>query len=166
VTEDTTVTNTSTGETYLLKKDSIIQIASNVIHARPFWGPDAASFNARRFMATGEKARNEAGTGKPPDPAAPFRSSDGKVYSSAFRSFGGGNNICPGRHFAQTEILGLTSLFVAGFEIENASGGGGYRMPPYEDFKLMLGVLKPGKDVDVVISRRKGYENVKWAFEM
>jgi hypothetical protein len=39
-------------------------------------------------------------------------------------------------------------------------------MPPYEDFKLMLGVVKPGKDVDVVISRRKGYEDVEWAFEM
>ena len=165
VAEDTTVTNSSTGETYLLKKDSIIQIASNVIHARPFWGEDAASFNPRRFMSTGEKARNEAGSGKPPDPAAPFRTTDGKVYSAAFRSFGGGNNVCPGRHFAQTEILGLVSLFVAGFEIQGV-GGDRYKMPPYEDFKLMLGVVKPGKDVDVLISRRKGYEEVEWAFEM
>ena len=91
---------------------------------------------------------------------------DGKVYNSAFRSFGGGNNICPGRHFAQTEVLGLVALFVAGFEIKNAGGGGEYERPPYEDFKLMMAVIKPGKDVDVMISRRKGYENVEWAFEV
>ena len=165
VAEDTTVTNASTGETYLLKKDSVVQIASNVIHNRSLWGEDAASFNPRRFMATGERARSEVSSGKPQDPAAPFRRQDGKIYSSAFRSFGGGNNICPGRHFAQTEILGLASLFVAGFEVRNVDGGP-YKMPPYEDFKLSLGVVKPARDVDVIISRRKGYEDVEWAFEM
>lgn len=165
VAEDVTVTNAATGETYMLKKGSIVQIASNVIHARPFWGPDAASFKPKRFMATGEKARNEAGSGRAPDPAAPFRGPGGKIYSSAFRSFGGGNNICPGRHFAQTEILGLASLFVAGFEIRNV-GSDRYQAPPYEDFKLALGVVKPKTDVDVVISRRKGYGDVEWAFEM
>ena len=166
VAEDTTVTNSTTGETYLLKKGSIIQIASNVIHLRPFWGSDVASFNPRRFVASGEKAGKDAGSGKPPDPAAPFRSQDGKVHSSAFRSFGGGNNICPGRHFAQTEVLALASLFVAGFEVEGVDKGGKYQSPPQEDFKLSLGVTKPAKDVEVNISRRKGYENVDWAFEM
>lgn len=165
IAEDTTVTNTSTGDSYLLKKHSVVQIASNVIHARSLWGADAASFNPRRFMATGEKARTEASFGKPQDPAAPFRGPDGKVYSSAFRSFGGGNNICPGRHFAQTEILGLASLFVAGFEIQGADGGP-YKMPQYESFKLSLGVIKPATDVEVTISRREGFENVEWAFEM
>lgn len=166
VSEDTTVTNSSTGETFLLKKDSVIQIASNVIHAKPLWGSDPMAFEPRRFMGSGEKARNASDTDstKIPDPAAPFRGPDGKVYSSAFRSFGGGNNICPGRHFAQTEILGLASLFVAGFEIQGADGRE-YKMPPYEAFKLALGTIKPGKDVDVVISRRKGYEDVEWAFE-
>lgn len=86
VAEDTTLTNSSTGETYALKKDSVIQIASNVIHARSFWGSDAATFNPRRFMATSEKARNEGEAGKIADPAAPFRGPDGKIYSSAFRS--------------------------------------------------------------------------------
>ena len=88
VAEDTTVTNSATGKQYLLKKDSIIQIASNVIHSRSLWGPDASTFNPRRFMPSGEKERREAGSGKPPDPAAPFRGVNGKVYSSAFRSFG------------------------------------------------------------------------------
>lgn len=34
VAEDTTVTNNATGESYLLKKDSVVQIASNVIHCK------------------------------------------------------------------------------------------------------------------------------------
>ena len=62
--------------------------------------------------------------------------------------------------------MALTSLFVAGFEIEGVGTSGKYKMPPMEDFKLMLGVIKPGKDVEVNISRRKGYEDVEWAFEI
>ena len=164
VAEDTTITNSSTGESFLLKKDSVVQIAGNVIHFKPFWGSDAMSFNPKRFMSTGERARNEASSGKPQDPAAPFRDSNGKVHSSAYRSFGGGNNICPGRYFAQTEIMALTSLLVTGFELENVGGKGEYAMPSQEDFKLMMGVIKPGKDVDVSVSRRKGYENVQFEF--
>ena len=165
VAQDTKVTNSSTGESYVLKKDSVVQIASNVIHFRSLWGSDAQSFNPRRFLSTGDKAKSKAGTGKLQDPAAPYRDKDGKIYGSAFRSFGGGNNICPGRHFAQTEIMALTSLFVAGFEVEGVDGSG-YKMPPCEDFKLMLGVIKPGRDVEVDINRRKGYEDVVWEFEM
>ena len=73
---------------------------------------------------------------------------------------------CPGRFFAQTEVLALASLFVDGFEIQPAISGGRYKMPPQEDFKLMMGVVKPGKDVEVEIRRRKGFENIEWAFEM
>ena len=72
--------------------------------------------------------------------------------------------IWPGRYFAQTEILGLASLFIAGFEIETA-GSNRYKMPPEESFKLSMGAVKPGKDVDVILRRRKGYEDVEWEFE-
>jgi cytochrome P450 len=166
VAEDVSLTNSATGETYLLKKDSLVQIASNVIHQNSLWGGDALEFNPRRFMQSNDKARSDASPSKIPDPAAPFRDEKGKVYSAAFRSFGGGNNVCPGRHFAQMEILALASLFVAGFEIEGADSPGKYEMPPFEDFKLGLGVIKPARDVSVKISRRAGYEDVEWAFEM
>lgn len=63
-----------------------------ILHSdKPLWGSDATSFNPRRFMAQSEKSDSAA---KRPDPAAPFRDASGKVYSSAYRSFGGGNNIC------------------------------------------------------------------------
>jgi cytochrome P450 len=167
VAQDVNLTNSATGETYLLKKDSIVQIASNVIHQRPFWGKDYTDFNPRRFMQSNEKAKAESVSGKIPDPAAPFRDEQGKVQSAAFRSFGGGNNICPGRHFAQTEILAFAALFAAGFEIENAdTPGEDYKMPTYEDFKLSLATVKPANDVDVTIRRRSGFEDVEWGLEM
>ena len=166
VAKDTTITNNATGESYLLKKDSMVQIAGNVIHFQSLWGSDADSFNPRRFMASGEKARSEVGYGKPLDPAAPFRDPDGKLHSSAYRSFGGGNNICPGRHFAQTEILALASLFVAGFEMECVGSPGKYKAPAFEDYKMMMSTIKPGTDVEVDLRQRKGYEDVEWEFEM
>lgn len=166
VAEDTTITNSTTSETYLLKKGSVVQIAGNVIHFKPLWGSDAFSFNAKRFMSPHTQSRNHEGSTKSQDPAATFRDADGKPHSSAFRSFGGGNNVCPGRYFAQTEILGLVSLFVAGFDISNVERNGSFTPPPYEDFKLMMSVIKPGRDVDVRISRRKGYEQVDFGFEM
>ena len=161
VTVDTPVTNHSTGESFLLKKDARVIVASNVIHQRDLWGSDAAKFNPRRFLSAGEKTTSS----KTSDPATPFRDGQGKMYSGAFRSFGGGRTICPGRYFAQTEMLGLTSLFVAGFEIEGANTPEVYKSPPFESSKMHARVLKPGKDVNVKVSRRKGYENVQWAFE-
>ncbi|KAK5164500.1 uncharacterized protein LTR77_009706 [Saxophila tyrrhenica] len=164
VSEDVTVTN-SAGESYLLKKDAMVQIASNVIHQRELWGSDAHEFNARRFMQN-EKQQADSTSTKIPDPAAPYRDAQGKVVSAAFRSFGGGNNVCPGRHFAQTEILGLAALFVAGFEIEGVRTPGRYQMPPTEALKSSLAVIKPGRDVDVKIRRRAGFEDVEWGFKM
>jgi len=76
-----------------------------------------------------------------------------------------GNNICPGRHFAQTEMLSLTALFVAGFEIESADGGQ-YVPPPLADPQMLQGVIKPKKDAQVNVKRREGFEHVQWVFEL
>lgn len=78
-----------------------------------------------------------------------------------------GNNICPGRHFAQTEILSLVAVFAAGFEVESA-GGGQYVPPPLEDKKMPIaqGLIQPGRDVEVAVKRRKGYGEVVWEFEL
>lgn len=165
VAADTTITNHTTGQSYVLKKDAVVQIATSVIHFKSPWGPDAASFNARRFLSTGERAKSETqGSDKLPDPAAPYRDSEGKIHGSAYRSFGGGNNICPGRFFAQTEVLGLVSLFVAGFEVGGAREGERFVTPPEESWKMSFSATKPGRDVDVVVKRREGYEGVEWTF--
>lgn len=87
VTEDTTLTNAS-GETVFFKKDNAVFIPGNVIHEDPAtWGPDAHLFNARRFEEKGTKARDPAGN----HVNQPSR--------AAYRSFGGGIHLCPGREF-------------------------------------------------------------------
>lgn len=76
-----------------------------------------------------------------------------------------GSNICPGRHFAHTEMLSLTALFVAGFEIKNEYGGE-YVQPPLAEPQILQGVIKPKNDVQVNVKRREGYEHVHWMFEL
>ncbi|KAK5119922.1 hypothetical protein LTR85_007248 [Meristemomyces frigidus] len=160
VLEDTQVTNHNTDKTYLLKKGSMVQIAANVIHFKSeIYGEDAATFNPRRFLPKDGKTVG--------DPAANFRDEKGKIHAGSFRTFGGGNNICPGRHFAQTEMQAFVSVFVAGFEIESADGGQ-YVPPPIEGKKMPVaqGLIQPGRDVEVNVRRRRGYEEIEWDFEM
>ncbi|OAG01885.1 cytochrome P450, partial [Paraphaeosphaeria sporulosa] len=83
---------------YLLRKGAMVQIASGVIHAlRAVWGPDAGEFNPSRFMSA--------------------TTSTEQFSSAAYRGFGGGSIICPGRHFAQNEILGFVALCVHTLEV-------------------------------------------------
>ncbi|TKA81243.1 hypothetical protein B0A55_02371 [Friedmanniomyces simplex] len=166
VQEDTLLTNHSTDETFLLKKGSGLAIDANVMHfQQSIWGEDAGVFNARRFMPTIEKSKGDTEGGKAVDMAATFRDEKGKLHSGAFRSFGGGNNVCPGRQFAQTEMQSVVALFVAGFEIETPDGGQ-YKPPPFESRKMIAGVHKPGRDVEVTVRRREGYADVEWLCEM
>lgn len=146
-------------------------ISTNAIHFNPdIWGPDAHAFNPRRFLlpaksdgtstpptATAESKENY------PDPARPTLPA--KLERGAFRPFGGGNNLCPGRHFAQTEILAFTALLVAGFEI-TAADGGPYVPPEFEKGSMLTATLKPETDVQVRIRRREGHEEVGWEFEL
>ncbi|KYG49616.1 hypothetical protein M433DRAFT_149844 [Acidomyces richmondensis BFW] len=165
VLEDTLLTNHSTGETFLLKRGGIVTVATNVIHVRSeVFGADANSFNARRFYST-VKTQSNSNDPKVVDIAASFRDEEGKVHSGSFRTFGGGSNICPGRHFAHTEMLSLTALFVAGFEIKNEYGGE-YVQPPLAEPQILQGVIKPKNDVQVNVKRREGYEHVHWMFEL
>jgi len=76
-----------------------------------------------------------------------------------------GNNVCPGRQFAQTEIQSVVALFIAGFEIDMPDGAP-YKPPPSEGSKMIAGVSKPGMDVEVQVRRRAGYEDVEWVCEM
>ncbi|KAK5133928.1 hypothetical protein LTR08_007157 [Meristemomyces frigidus] len=159
VMEDTPLTNHRTGETYVLKKGNMVQVASTMIHGMSeVYGVDVATFNPRRFISTTEKTA---------DPAAAFRDANGKIIAGSFRTFGGGNNVCPGRHFAQTEMQALAALFVAGFEIESADGGQ-YVPPQFLNMKMPVAqsVIKPATDVDVNVRRRAGYEATEWEFEM
>ncbi|RMY85845.1 hypothetical protein D0864_07207 [Hortaea werneckii] len=158
VREDTLLRNPVTRETYLLRKGSLAQIATTVIHQqREIYGAEAPpeEFCAERFLRTSRLGE---------DPATGFRRHDddgGNVV---------GSSVCPGRHFAWMEMLAFGALLIAGFDFEDAGkgGGGAIAVPPFRKEKMFIaqGLRKPAVDPNVVIRRRKRFEDVSWKLEL
>lgn len=150
VLEDTVV-----ADQYLLKKGSIVQIPTGVVNLdRTTWGNDAHEFNPRRFekSVNGTITDSRSATGK-----------DDMVHPAASRSFGGGRSLCPGRHFAQMEIVGFTAMMLLGFDLESADRMT-MELPGTIIGLLPISIPRPKQDLKVNICRREGMESVKWAF--
>ncbi|KAH0423409.1 prostacyclin synthase [Colletotrichum camelliae] len=155
VVEDTVISYTPTPavggtaaiQSYLLKKGANVQVPSIIANFDPAtWGPNAQEFDARRFLAV-DKERE-------------------RTQSRAFNPFGSGKHLCPGRFFADAEILGALATFILGFEIETPEGGR-VQVPPIKN-NLAEAVPKPLQTVQdnmmVRIRRKPGWEDVEWAF--
>ncbi|KAI5861023.1 cytochrome P450 [Durotheca rogersii] len=138
VTEDATI-----NDQYLLKKGGIVLIPGAAQHhLSSAWGEKADTFDHRRFVP-------EAGSRKRRyDPAA-------------FRGFGGGSTLCPGRHFASTEMLAFTALIVLRFEIQPRSGR--WVAPTTAKSNPGTSVEQPDYDIDVEIRSR---DHRRWAVTM
>ena len=133
---------------YLLKKGSVIQMPTLVVHNDTAnWGPTATQFNPKRFIGTEVKPKK-----------------DQKQHPSAFRAFGGGVTLCPGRHFAKTEILSFVAMMVMRFEVKPV--GGIWRDLCLNDSDMAGAIVQPGEDVEVEIEPRKGFDNGSWAFSL
>ncbi|KAJ7169857.1 cytochrome P450 [Mycena filopes] len=118
-----------------LKAGSVVQIAGGVIHAdETIWGADADTFDPTRFLKDGEV----------------------KVHPAAFRAFGGGKTLCPGRHFATHEILAFVAMIVLTFDLEAADGETRIPVPLKEDRVLPVHVLEPQTSVYVKVKVRDG----------
>lgn len=146
--------DTMVADQYLLRANSVVQIIGGVIHSDPaVWGHDAAEFNPRRFynsMLGNFTSRNEKQEGVK------------QVHPAAFRAFSGGSVLCPGRNFAQVEILGLAAALAICFEVTGVDGG---PMPvPAKDETQLLAVERPLGATHVKIRRRKGWEDVVIAY--
>jgi cytochrome P450 len=86
VLEDTLV-----DDNYLLKKDLFLMIPNHELHfSAQAWGSTAQKFSGERFSPTTSK----------------------KIPSGAFRGFGGGVNLCPGRFFVRYDIQPVDGLWV------------------------------------------------------
>ena len=155
VTEDTML-----GDKYLLRKGSVVQIAGGVIHYdERIWGADVASFNPYRFLSPESGFGSDLGPGDAAQHTAlPLPKG---VPSPAFRAFGGGNVICPGRHFAQSELMATAAVLALGFDIQSAESGV-LEVPDKDDMRIPLSVMKPVYDPQVRIRRRKGWEDISW----
>ena len=138
----TVLEDTMINDRYLLRKGATVLIPSGIIHQdKVTWGEDASEFNARRFLSSQKR------------PAA------------AFRGFGGGTLLCPGRHFAFNEVLAFVATMVIGFDV-SPTNGEALSAPERDMFNPSLGVLKPVEKMQVQIKRRTGWENVRWSYSI
>ena len=133
---------------YLLRKGSLVMMPATVQHFDPsVWGSNINQFDCKRFT----KPLSD-GTGYTFDFKANTR--------GAFRGFGGGLHLCPGRHFATNEILSLVALLILRFDIIPAGDG---KWPVIHTDSLSSkgsAVIMPDNDLDVILCPR---ENKKWA---
>lgn len=134
---------------WLLKKGAMVQMPSRIIHKESsIWGKDVDAFNPRRFMK-GETPRME--NGRRPNPAA-------------FRAFGDGTTLCPGRHFATTEVLAVVTMFIMRYDM--APTAGGWSLPRTDNTNVAAVIMEPDTDIEVEVSTRKGFEDGSWAFAL
>ncbi|KAK3326670.1 cytochrome P450 [Apodospora peruviana] len=119
----------------LLKKGSMLMIPAPVQHTDvSAWGENAHEFDHLRFV-------------RKPEPGQK------RLNRVAFRAFGGGHNLCPGRHFASTEIMALAALLVLQFDIVPVVGGK-WVEPTWENSPMQSGFPVIDNDIDVELQPR------------
>ncbi|KAF2119897.1 putative 25-hydroxycholesterol 7-alpha-hydroxylase, partial [Lophiotrema nucula] len=118
---------------YLLKKGGTLMIPGPVQHsAKSVYGESVNEFNHKRFVRTSGKRLNPVG----------------------FRGFGGGSTLCPGRHFASTEIIAFVALMVLRFDVKPKSGT--WVRPTTDKAGMQATVPPPDVDIEVEVTLREG----------
>ncbi|GAP85101.1 putative cytochrome p450 oxidoreductase [Rosellinia necatrix] len=117
---------------YRIKKGSTILIPAKLQHtSEENWGSNVGSFNHRRFVKTpGQKRHNPV----------------------AFRGFGGGTTLCPGRHFATTEILLFAAVVTLRFEVIPKAAQ--WPLPTTAKSSQAAALDQPDYDIDVELKLR------------
>lgn len=134
--------DTTLGE-YFLKKNGIIMIPGQSIHHdKETWGSHADTFDHQRFLDPQSK-RNLSST-------------------SAFRPFGAGATMCPGRHFSTNVILSLVAMVVSQYDFSPVEGQ--WKAPTTRNADVWNAMPKPDWDLDVTINSRSDCEDVDWKF--
>jgi hypothetical protein len=124
---------------YLLKKGATVMIPGPVQHTDTnSWSSNVESFDHRRFLPN-NKSHNPV----------------------AFRGFGGGTTLCPGRHFASTEILAFTALLILRCDVTPVNGK--WVSPTTKNAQMWEVTPRPDEDIEVRITPRAGEDpDVKW----
>ncbi|KAI1801532.1 cytochrome P450 [Daldinia bambusicola] len=119
---------------FLLKKGSMLMIPAPVQHSDvATYGENAKAFDHVRFV-------------RKPSPGHK------KPNRVAFRAFGGGHVLCPGRHFGSTEIMALAALLVLQFDVVPVAGK--WVEPTWENSPVQAGFPILDKDIDVELRPR------------
>ncbi|KAJ4299037.1 hypothetical protein N0V90_004281 [Kalmusia sp. IMI 367209] len=137
--------DTTLASEYYLKKDSILMIPGTAVHHdTEIWGSSATTFDHTRFSS----------------PASLKKLSN----TSAYRPFGAGATMCPGRHFSTNAILSLVAMILLQFDVKPVEGT--WRVPTKKNADMWNAMPKPDHDIRVKISPRT-YEDanqVEWKF--
>lgn len=131
-------------EGYLLKKGSTLQMPSSSVHSHPSsWGSTATEFNPSRFLKS-ESPRKLGG----------------------FLGFGVTPSICPGRHFASSEILSLAAALILRFDFSPAESSTSSWVAPPVRYLLTAAVPPPASPFHVKATLRDDYRDYEWDFRV
>ncbi|KAK4212719.1 cholesterol 7-alpha-monooxygenase [Rhypophila decipiens] len=118
---------------YLVKKGNMLMLPGPVQHtSREAWGDNAHLFDHLRFTSERKIRPNRV----------------------AFRAFGGGHTLCPGQHFATTEIMALAALLVLQFDMVPVESSGKWVEPSCDNTPFQAGFPIPDTDFPVVLQPR------------
>ena len=132
---------------YLLKKGMVVQMPMAIMHSDSrIWGANVDEFQSKRFLKQADITK------------------DSKSQSVAYRPFGGGASLCPGRHFVTLEVMALTALIVLRFDVMPLEGA--WRIPSQKQESLATNVFPPERDIRVKVKSRGGFEGIGWHFAM
>ncbi|KAL4747285.1 hypothetical protein BDW72DRAFT_17898 [Aspergillus terricola var. indicus] len=145
VTEDTVLDNR-----YLLRKGGVVSIPASAMAAdEGVWGPESASgFNPKRYMRQTT----------PHGSTSPRR-------TGGFMSFGVSPTICPGRHFASSEILALVAMVILRVDLTPADDRA-WKAPERNSMAIASGMCPVKGEFWVKVAKRKSEgEGVEWGVE-
>ena len=121
---------------FLLQKGMIVQMPMAVMHSdSTAWGEDVTDFQPRRFLK---------------------QKTSGSTYKknlTAYRPFGGGASLCPGRHFVTLETMALAACMVSRFDLSPVKGQ--WTIPRQRQESLATNVFPPAKDIRVKVTLRE-----------
>lgn len=119
---------------YLLKKNGIVMIpGQSVHHNKDVWGLSAHAFDHQRFLSADSK-KNISST-------------------SAFRPFGAGTTMCPGRHFSTNVILSLAVMILLKFDVTPTNRR--WEEPTKRNADMWNAMPKPDRDINVMLVPRR-----------
>ncbi|KAF2185778.1 cytochrome P450 [Zopfia rhizophila CBS 207.26] len=126
---------------YLLKKNSLVMIPGPVQHSdKTIWGLNAGEFDYKRFLKPSRRAQ-----------------------TVAFRAFGGGASLCPGRHFAANVVLTFAAMLIMRYDIVPL--GGTWKQATTKNAGGWEVTTKPDDDIDVQMDFRKDEDPDQiWAY--
>ncbi|PYI02046.1 cytochrome P450 [Aspergillus sclerotiicarbonarius CBS 121057] len=128
---------------YLIKAGSVLNMpAASMGRTAETWGSTADDFDARRFIKSEKNPRRTGG----------------------FMTFGVSPVICPGRHFASSEIMALAAMMLLRFDMTPVDGV--WQAPKINPQAIASSMRPPKGGLEVKVSPRKEYEGVEWDFEI